>query len=323
MRTEELAPRPSREAMLPWCWRFGGFPSKVPGLQGALKTAVAAVSVGIVNGVPCLDLHYDDDKVAEVDMNVVKTAENKYVEVQGTAESVPFDRAGLDRLLALADKGIEAALCGATKGARALKPALLLATENKGKLKEFQSFLGDSFHCLSSSDSPLPPHGKIEIIEDGTTYFENALKKAVGYFTALGVPVLSDDSGLEVDALGGAPGVFSARFGGVGISWPDRWAHLHKALSSSPPERRSARFRCVLCYYDGKGVPVFFDGVAEGRIVSEPKGGKGFGYDPIFYSTVLKKTFAEATEDEKSRFSHRAEAIRGFLEWWRSRPLRA
>ena len=81
--------------------------SKVPGLQGALKTAVAAVSVGIVNGIACLDLHYDDDKVAEVDMNVVKTGENKYVEVQGTAESVAFDRAGLDRLLALADKGIE------------------------------------------------------------------------------------------------------------------------------------------------------------------------------------------------------------------------
>lgn len=197
-----------------------------------------------------------------------------------------------------------------------MKPTLLLATENQGKLKEFRSFLGVSFHCLS-------PHGKIEIIEDGTTYFENALKKAVGYFTALKVPVLSDDSGLEVDALNGAPGVFSARFGGEGISWPERWGYLHKALSSSPLERWTARFRCVLCYYDGKTVPVFFEGVTEGRIVSEPKGGKGFGYDPIFHSSVLKKTFAEATDEEKSRVSHRAEAIRVFLEWWPSRPTRA
>jgi len=185
---------------------------------------------------------------------------------------------------------------------------LLLASENIGKLKEFQELFGDKVECLSPAGRP-----SLQIVEDGDTYYENALKKAMGFHKAYGGAVLSDDSGLEVDALKGAPGVFSARFGGE-ISWPERWRLLHEKLAPFPKDTWHARFRCVLCYYDGQRAPIFFEGVAEGRI-DAPKGGQGFGYDPIFYSSDLRKSFGEATAAEKHRFSHRAVAARDFLAW--------
>lgn len=185
---------------------------------------------------------------------------------------------------------------------------VLLATENLGKLKEFQELFGERITCLSAAGKP-----PLQIVEDGETYYENALKKAMGFYKAFGVPVLSDDSGLEVDALKGAPGVFSARFGGD-VAWPDRWRLLHQKLAPFPKEAWQARFRCVLCYYDGTKPPVFFEGVAEGRI-DEARGEKGFGYDPIFHSADLKKSFGEASAAEKHRYSHRAVAAREFLAW--------
>jgi len=191
---------------------------------------------------------------------------------------------------------------------------LLLASENLGKLSEFQELLGGKITCLSAADTTLPRKFTPQIVEDGETYFENALKKAMGYYRAFGIPVLSDDSGLEVDPLNGAPGVFSARFGGEEISWPDRWRLLHEKLAPFSRDTWRARFRAVLCYYDGETVPRFFQGVTEGLIV-EAKGAKGFGYDPIFYSDVLKKTFGEASSAEKHRCSHRSAASREFLSF--------
>lgn len=185
-----------------------------------------------------------------------------------------------------------------------MKSRLLLASSNAGKLKEFEGLIGDAFEVV------LAPHA-LEVIEDGETYFENALKKAMAYWAAFKTPVLSDDSGLEVDALGGRPGLYSARYGGEKIGWPERWAHLHGELAGKADW--SARFRCVLCHYDGVSVPRFFQATAEGKIVAEPRGGKGFGYDPIFFSSDLGRTFGEATDAEKARVSHRALAAKVFV----------
>ena len=185
--------------------------------------------------------------------------------------------------------------------------SLLIATQNAGKLREFQALLRPRFQCVSV-DATAPA-----VLEDGKTYQENAFKKAKAFFEHYHQPVLSDDSGLEVDALSGAPGIHSARFGGEAISWPERWKLLHEKLANFPEKDWAARFRCVLCYFEGQ-VPLYFEGLAEGLIVRTPKGGKGFGYDPIFYSTELKKTFAEASEAEKDRASHRGLAVKAFLK---------
>lgn len=188
-----------------------------------------------------------------------------------------------------------------------MKP-LLIATSNQGKIAELKALLGGEFLCESAD--PRAP----EVVEDGRTYCENAEKKARAFFSVYQLPVLSDDSGLEIDALNGEPGLYSARFGGVALSWPDRWKYVLSALQDVAEPFWTARFRAVLCYFDGKKAH-FFEGLTEGRIVAQPKGENGFGYDPIFYSTELGKTFGEASETEKSQVSHRARAAQHFLQW--------
>lgn len=188
-----------------------------------------------------------------------------------------------------------------------MKP-LLLATTNKGKILEFRDLLAPHFDCVPS-DSRAP-----EVVEDGTTYHQNAEKKARAFFSIYQIPVLSDDSGLEIDALGGAPGLYSARFGGEAISWPERWNFMYSKLKGIKESLWTARFRSVLCYFDGQKA-IFFEGTVEGRILPAPLGQKGFGYDPVFYSSELKKGFGEATTDEKAFVSHRARAAKLFLDW--------
>jgi XTP/dITP diphosphohydrolase len=192
---------------------------------------------------------------------------------------------------------------------------LFLATSNLGKIREVQRQLGEEFDCVGTSDPQFAHLQAPAVEENGQTYYENALKKALAYYEVYQLPVLADDSGLEVDALNGQPGVHSARFGGDTLPWPARWGLLHAKLlqTCSPPW--PARFRCVLCYYDGRRVPRFFEGKAEGEITKEVRGNQGFGYDPIFRSYQLGKTFGEASESEKERTSHRAEALRHFLAW--------
>ena len=192
---------------------------------------------------------------------------------------------------------------------KSLKPKLLIATQNSGKLDEFSALLADIFDITSAIS---PPH----VLENGTTYFENASKKALSYFETCQSPVLSDDSGLEVDVLKGAPGLLSARFGGERLSWSERWNFLYQQLRPYPVSAWSARFCCVLCYYDGNSEPQFFEGVVPGKIAPAPKGEKGFGYDPIFYCSSLGKTFGEASREEKDQVSHRAIAAKSFLRWW-------
>jgi XTP/dITP diphosphohydrolase len=182
---------------------------------------------------------------------------------------------------------------------------LVLATLNEGKAFELAALLGDiPFHVrlLAEYRDARPPE------ETANTYRGNALLKARMAARVTGTWVLADDSGLEVDALGGAPGVRSARYGGPGLDDAGRCERLLAALRAVPDERRTARFRCVIAIVDGEGRESVVEGVAEGLILRAPRGTGGFGYDPLFHYPPLGRTFAELTEEEKSRVSHRGRA---------------
>jgi len=185
--------------------------------------------------------------------------------------------------------------------------AITLASRNAGKLAELAALAGSRLELrLPPDDARLP-----EVAEDADTYLENALAKARAVATALGVTALADDSGLEVDALEGAPGVRSARFGGPGLSDADRTQLLLERLEGV--ERRSARFRCVLVVYRG-GEWCTAEGVLEGEITRAPRGASGFGYDPVFAVPGLGgRTLAEIAPDEKNAISHRAAAMRDLM----------
>ena len=191
---------------------------------------------------------------------------------------------------------------------------LRVASKNIGKWKEFAELLTPAFRCL-----PFDPAAP-EVDEIGSTYTENALLKAKGFFQYYQQPVLADDSGLEIDVLQGAPGVLSARWGGGSLSWSERFAFLYNQLRPFPPAQWTARFRTVLCWVGGAGQPLFFEGVTEGKIQLAPSGAQGFGYDPVFFSCDLGKSFGEATDAEKSQVSHRARAVAAFLEWVQKNP---
>jgi len=160
------------------------------------------------------------------------------------------------------------------------------------------------FEVRALADHP----GAVAPEENETTYEGNALVKARAAARLTGQWALGDDSGLEVDALGGGPGLHSARYGGPGLDDAGRCARLLEALRDVPDGRRSARFRCVIAIVAPDGREWVVEGVAEGTIVREPRGGGGFGYDPLFYYPPLGATFGELSDDDKSRVSHRARA---------------
>jgi len=184
---------------------------------------------------------------------------------------------------------------------------LLLATRNAQKTREFSEILGNEFGVRDLSVEPDVP----EIEETGATFAENAILKAVAISKRFPGMVVGDDSGLEVDAIEGAPGVYSARYAGPGAKDRDNIARLLSELRTLSIERPySARFRCVLALAcDGKLLDTV-EGVVEGAIVEPPRGTRGFGYDPVFQPTGLAETFGEIAPGEKNRISHRANAIR-------------
>lgn len=190
---------------------------------------------------------------------------------------------------------------------------LLVATRNKGKLEEFKRLFGH----LEARITDLDSEGISEQIEEsGKTFEENARLKAKGYSRLSGLVTIADDSGLEVDALGGAPGVLSARYGGAGLSDAERVQLLLREMRSVPGWKRTARFRAVIAL-SGPGVPgrsVTTDGVVEGAIAHEAIGGHGFGYDPIFWLKERATTAAGLRPEEKDRISHRGQAARKMAE---------
>ena len=189
---------------------------------------------------------------------------------------------------------------------------LVLATRNRGKIVEISALLSGLVGRISSAaDFANFP----ETVEDGATFEENALKKAreASRFTAL--PALADDSGLVVDALNGRPGVFSARYAGEGAGDAANNALLVEECMSIPDERRQAAFVCVLAFVTPEGVEKLFSGRVAGRIISEPRGDGGFGYDPFFLVDGFDRSMAELSLAEKNSISHRAEAFRKFREY--------
>jgi XTP/dITP diphosphohydrolase len=198
---------------------------------------------------------------------------------------------------------------------------ILIATSNSGKLRDFGgAALRHGVEIAGIPDfSSLPA-----VIEDGLTFEANARKKAEAYSRHVpGETVVADDSGLEIDALNGAPGVHSARYA---ADRPDQAdantddgannARVLRELNDIPPAQRTGRFVCVLAAArDGKTLATF-RGTAEGMILEAPRGTNGFGYDPLFYFPEIKKTFAELTAEEKSKYSHRGAAFLEFLEWY-------
>ncbi|MBQ7642322.1 MAG: RdgB/HAM1 family non-canonical purine NTP pyrophosphatase [Clostridia bacterium] len=180
---------------------------------------------------------------------------------------------------------------------------LIVATGNKGKLREISEILGDRYQVVSMKEAGFD--GDIE--ENGSTFYENALIKARTVSERLGVDALADDSGLCVNALGGAPGIYSARFGGEhGNDALNRKVLLEKMQGKTD---RSAYFACYVVLYRADGSIVCGSGQTEGSIMLSEKGNGGFGYDSLFFSDDLKKSFAQATEEEKNSVSHRYRAI--------------
>ena len=180
---------------------------------------------------------------------------------------------------------------------------LILASNNKNKLREFREILEpEGFEVVSQSEAGAD----IEVEETGTTFEENAYLKAKAIYDMLKIPVIADDSGLEVDALNGAPGIYSARYAEEG----KRCARVLSELEGVPDEKRTARFKCCICYIDEKGGKHVVTGVCEGKIGYEKKGTNGFGYDPIFM--YGDKSFAEISAEEKNKVSHRSDALRKF-----------
>ncbi len=197
---------------------------------------------------------------------------------------------------------------------------ILIATSNPGKLRDFAG----AASSLEVEVDPVPDFASLPpVVEDGATFEANARKKAESYSRSVpGEIVLADDSGLEVDALDGAPGVHSARYAAdqphlVGINTGDQAnnARLIRELRKIPPEKRTGRFVCVIAAArDGKTLAIF-RGQAEGMLLDVPRGSNGFGYDPLFYFPPINKTFAELTPDDKAQYSHRGKALRLFVDW--------
>ena len=189
---------------------------------------------------------------------------------------------------------------------------LVLASGNAGKLREFNDLLGTlGFDVKAQSVYNVP-----EAIEDGLSFVENAIIKARNACEVSGLPALADDSGIEVDALNGAPGIYSARYAGPDANDSNNNAALLKALENTPKGKRSARYQCVLVFmrHAQDPTPLICQGSWEGEILVEPEGNGGFGYDPIFWVPSHNMAAAQLDKNEKNKISHRGKALKLLIE---------
>jgi len=188
---------------------------------------------------------------------------------------------------------------------------IVLASNNAGKVREFNQLLaGSELEVIPQSEFQVE-----EIEETGLTFVENALLKARNAAQHTGLPAIADDSGLEVDALEGAPGIYSARYAGAGASDRQNLEKLLEALKDVGDENRSARFQCLMVYmhHPADPTPMIFQGTWEGRILRAPQGSNGFGYDPVFYVPEQQCSSAELPSDLKNSLSHRGRALRQLI----------
>ena len=191
---------------------------------------------------------------------------------------------------------------------------VILASNNKNKLNEIKNKLSEfGIDVISQKEAGYD----IEVEETGKTFAENAILKAEAIYKLSGKPVISDDSGLEIDALNGEPGVYSARYAGENATNEEKYNKVLKLLEHVEDNKRSARFKSVICYIDESGEKHLFEGCCEGSIAKSPKGNNGFGYDPIFL--VGEKSFAEISQEEKNKISHRGKAIEALVDYFRKK----
>ena len=285
---------------------------------------LAAISMGIGDNGPMLDLCYEEDSAAVVDMNVVCTGKGQLVEVQGTGEHGTFTRDELNELLDLGESGTKALMqvqrealgeVGDLVGRENPPKAVVLATRNKGKIREFTAAFEELGFTVWTIDDIVDI---VEPEETGSTFLENAEMKALYYAEACGLPCVADDSGLVVDALGGAPGVLSARYAGEHGNDEANNQRLVEELAEVPAEERTARYQCALVWATPAGQVVSATGSCEGRIQLTPMGKGGFGYDPYFYIPKLKTTMANISMEQKQAISHRGKALRALVEQLRN-----
>ena len=197
---------------------------------------------------------------------------------------------------------------------------IVIATRNRHKAMELQTLLHGAEYDAVRLDE-IDPDGKIpEVEETGTTFKENALLKAHAIAKATGLPSVADDTGLEVDALEGAPGIFSARYAGENCTYEDNVKKLLRELSDVADDRRTAHFKTVAVYVH-KETELSAEGVVEGVITEKEEGFGGFGYDPVFSVWDMQKTYAQLADEEKNRVSHRGKAIRSLIEKLRENGL--
>ncbi len=188
----------------------------------------------------------------------------------------------------------------------------LLATTNRDKIREIRALMDGADVDIVGLDS-LPPVAAPE--ETGTTFAENARLKARYYSTVSGMTAIAEDSGLEIDALDGIPGVESARFGGAESSYPEKFAQLYAMLDARGGRDSAARFVCAVAVASGENIAFEARGTVEGRIAPSPRGAHGFGYDPIFFYPPENRTLAEVSDEVKRAVSHRGAAFRALRTW--------
>ena len=189
---------------------------------------------------------------------------------------------------------------------------IVLASNNAGKIREINQLLGQQHFEVV----PQKNFSDREATEDGLSFIENAIKKARFAAAASGLPAIADDSGIEVDALRGEPGIYSARYAGIGASDQDNLEKLLEALTDIPTEQRTARFQCLMVFmrHDKDPTPIICQGTWEGRILTTPRGENGFGYDPVFFVPTDNCSAAELSSDRKNAISHRGQALKKLVK---------
>ena len=292
--------------------------------ENPIKEHLAAISVGILEDDSyAVDLDYVEDSACQVDMNLVMTESGRFVEIQGTGEEATFDGEQLNALLHYGKEAIESLIAYQKEALYTQNTAkdaisdktIMIATGNMGKAKEFEKmFAKAGYQIKTMKDFPELP----EVQETGQTFEENARLKAETIANILQCPVLADDSGLTVDALGGMPGIYSARFAGEQKSDASNNAKLLHELTDVADENRTAQFHCTLVFAAPQKESLVVEGVWNGRIARIPRGENGFGYDPLFIVDGLEKTSAELTPEEKNAISHRGQAMKKLDGLWQA-----
>lgn len=292
--------------------------------ENPIKEHLAAISVGILEDDSyAVDLDYVEDSACQVDMNLVMTESGRFVEIQGTGEEATFDGEQLNALLHYGKEAIESLIAYQKEALYTQNTAkdaisdktIMIATGNMGKAKEFEKmFAKAGYQIKTMKDFPELP----EVQETGQTFEENARLKAETIANILQCPVLADDSGLTVDALGGMPGIYSARFAGEQKSDASNNAKLLHELTDVADENRTAQFHCTLVFAAPQKESLVVEGIWNGRIARIPRGENGFGYDPLFIIDGLEKTSAELTPEEKNAISHRGQAMKKLDGLWQA-----